>query len=92
MSQTLTDQPNETANPVDLISKAIQVTKSLFPGQILVESEDDPEIAGLTYVVFNVTSAADTKKVIDRRLKWHERMSEIGADASRLKLSVDVRQ
>jgi hypothetical protein len=88
----VTERASAPSGTADVIAKTVSITKALFPGDVRVEAEEDPEIAGLSYVVFNVAAAGGPREIIERRLEWHRRIAELGADAGRLKLSVDVRR
>lgn len=67
----------------------IEMTRNLFDGDVEVESDPDPEIAGLTNIFFFVTTAAESASLIERRLEWHRRLETLpGGLDRRLRLSV----
>jgi len=58
------------------------IIEELFPGQMSVEFDSDPEIPDCQYIVFNVTTAGGIKEIAARRGEWHRRSSAILADDS----------
>jgi len=78
------------AGGIDTMSQAIRLTQSLFPGQVRVEVEEDPELPDASYLVFNVTAEGTLVDVVNRRMQWHEQVRELIPErAQRLRLSVD---
>ena len=78
------------ASGIDTMSQAIRLTQALFPGQVRVEVEEDPELPDATYLVFNVTAEGTLAEIVDRRMQWHDRVRELIPErAQRLRLSVD---
>lgn len=78
------------ASGIDTMSQAIRLTQSLFPGEVRVEVEEDPELPDASYLVFNVTAEGTLAEIVNRRMQWHEQIRELIPDrAQRLRLSVD---
>jgi hypothetical protein len=78
------------ATGIDTMAKAIRLTQSLFPGQVRVEVEQDPELPDDSYLVFNVAARGTPAEIVNRRLQWHEQVHELIPErAQRLRLSVD---
>ncbi len=74
------------------MAKAIRLTQELFPGQVRVEVEQDPEIPDDSYLVFNVAAEGTVPDIVKRRLEWHNQVRELIPDrAQRLRLSVEAR-
>lgn len=62
----------------------------LFPGPIVVETEEDQEIEGKRYLVFTVTTRETVQVVLARRLEWYERKNELlGGDSELACLDVN---
>lgn len=86
-----TSLPQSILSIPDEFSGAVRLTRELFPGEVGIEVEDDPEMPGKTYVVFNVTAKGQVDDVINRRLEWRRQIHELmPGQADRLKLSVAV--
>jgi hypothetical protein len=78
------------ATGVDTMAKAIRLTQSLFPGQVRVEVEQDPELPDDSYLVFNVAAEGTLAEIVSRRLQWHDQVRELLPErAQRIRLSVD---
>jgi hypothetical protein len=78
------------ASGIDSMSQAVRLTQSLFPGQVRVEVEEDPELPDVSYLVFNVTAKGTIAEIVNRRTQWHEQVRAlIPENAQRLRLSVD---
>jgi hypothetical protein len=92
-SPTVDATPSQyVATGIDTMARAIRLTQSLFPGQVRVEVEQDPEIPDDSYLVFNVTAEGPLADVVNRRLQWHEQVRGLIPDAAqRLRLSVDAK-
>lgn len=71
------------------LEEVVRLTRKLFPGEVRVEFEQDPELPGELYVVFNVVAEGDLEDCINRRLTWRQQVYWlVPARADQLKLSV----
>lgn len=66
-------------------------TQEIFPGEVIVERETDPEISGCWYFVFRVTAQGANPTVLAQsRRKWYQRTLEMLPNhCEHLRLSID---
>jgi len=86
-------KPDRLAVVMDKLPQLTSIAAQLFPGEVTVEVEEDPEIEGRRYVVFSVETKDDTKAVANRRLEWFRLTSALlGDDEDLVHLFVIFRQ
>lgn len=79
--------------PTGEYNAVLAMTKRLFPGQIDVRRETDPEIAGHEYMVFNVIAHGTVEEAISRDRQWHRELVRIAAQSlSVYCLNIDVQE
>ena len=68
----------------------IDLTRELFSGDVRIEADPDPEIAGLINIFLFATTTGDAATVIARQLEWHQRLDDLPAGRDRrLRLCVE---
>lgn len=73
------------------IPELISIAAEIFPGEIEIEFEADPEVPTCHYLAFNVAATGETKDIALRRREWHHRTIDIlGSDSDRVRLLVAV--
>jgi hypothetical protein len=74
------------------IAAAREAAVELFGNCGGVEAESDPEAPHEQYYVVSVVAAGEFGDVIDRELRWHERLRELAPDqVGDFRLAVDYR-
>lgn len=74
------------------LAAARRITEELFPGEITIETDFDPEYPSEEFVVFNVRATGETKELLDRQCEWHRRIAAIvPADGESFRISIDPR-
>ena len=67
------------------------IAVELFPGEIGIEIESDPEISACSYLVFNVLAYGEIKEISARRREWHHRTNDLlRDDCHKVRLSITV--
>jgi hypothetical protein len=98
MSPTLSHQRASAAahdQPLGIESSfpdLIGLTETIFqtPAKIVIES--DAELPAIRYAVVETTTGNDLKQLAARRGEWYRRARALlGADARKVRLSVDIR-
>ena len=59
------------------LAAARRITEELFPGEIRIERDYDPEYPAHRFIVFNVRATGETKELLDRQCEWHRRLAAI---------------
>lgn len=68
-----------------LLRELLDMTNSILPGQVRIESNPDPEHPGAVHIVFRVAPAdklPDANSVIDKEIEWHRNARRILPDAT----------
>lgn len=74
------------------LAKLVERTEQLFPGGVRIAAEEDPEIAGESYLVFHVRGRGDVRDVPDLVQEWHDVSFALLPDGcDKLRISVDMR-
>ena len=55
----------------------VEMTREIFGGDVRIEVDPDPEIVGLTNIVFCVTTIGGPREIADRSEQWHVRLDAI---------------
>lgn len=56
------------------LERVVGFTKEIFPGELEIREEDDPEIPGVGYVVLSVTAQGSVEEVVARNDRWHREL------------------
>ena len=76
-------------DPIDAVHA---ITSEMFPGEIRVEHETEPDDPTDAFVVFNVHAHGSPKELVTQRLAWHGRIEErFGELGRQFRLSIDPR-
>ena len=68
----------------------IELTREIFSGDVRIEEDPDPEIAGLINIFLFATTTGDTATVMARQMEWHQRLAALPSGRDRrLRLCVE---
>ena len=73
----------------------VDITHEVFGGEVHLEIEPDPEIVGLTYLLFCVPTTGDPATIAAGHNEWHRRVDRLISSQARglhLGLCVEPRQ
>lgn len=80
------------SSPDGEYSKVLALTQRLFPGPIEVQREQDPELPGHEYLVFNVVAKGCLEDIVSRDRDWHRELAKIALHSPNVYcLNIDVR-
>jgi hypothetical protein len=66
-----------------------QLTVTMFPGEVSVEVEADPEVPHEPFFLFHATAVGDTDELISRQRRWQREVLQLAPKATnRLRLSL----
>ncbi len=78
MPQTLTDETDiDVATAEIQFSDVLQITRDIFGGAVRIEVDPDPEIMGLTNIVFCAEFNGTPRETVDRSKEWHVRLDAL---------------
>lgn len=83
---------SNSETPASRIREIVALTEGLFGGSCKVTVEMDPEIAGLESLVFEATTALDSREIVARSCKWHREVRQLVRDSHNMRLIFDVRR
>jgi hypothetical protein len=69
----------------------VRITKELFPGEVAITSTNDPEYPQDSYTVVQAQASGETKQIEERRVQWHQRVTQLAEKCGLLRLSLDYR-
>ncbi len=78
----LLEQSAHSAQPVDprvdesTEKQIIALTQQIFPGEVKIEYQFDPEYPGYVYSMVCASAVGEIEEIADRRAVWHKRMWE----------------
>lgn len=79
--------------PAAEYNAVLAMTKRLFPGEIDVRRETDPEIVGHEYMVFNVIAHGTVDDAISRDRQWHRELIQLAPKSPSVYcLNIDVQE
>ena len=81
--QSATGQTADHA-PSQCLPEIVRITEEMFPGPVFVEMECDPEDPDVTFLVLNVSFRGNPKQAVDKRIAWHQRVSQVRHGNSQL--------
>lgn len=85
---TVQNRPSIT-NAFGFTEPILKATTELFPGKVQIESIDDPDSPGRSFIVLTVFDNGDPRERMARSVAWHRRVGEIlGYQSAEIKLSV----
>ena len=71
------------------IADVLSVTQEMFPGRSIAELDHDPEAPERPFVVITVAWDGSPKEIVQKRMEWHARISELASGSSGpLRLSI----
>ena len=66
------------------------LTYEMFPGELFIEYEADPDDPSDKFLVFNVRAKGSAAELVDCRCAWHDRVLQLaGEDGLQFRLSID---
>jgi hypothetical protein len=69
------------------------IASELFPGEVQIEFESDPETEDCHYVILNVVASGDHVDVPSLRSEWYRRTADLLKDnCDKVRLAVSCRQ
>lgn len=78
MSQILTDETDiDVATAEVQFADVLQITRDVFGGAVRIEVDPDPEIIGLTNIVFCAEFDGTPRETVERSHLWHVRLDEL---------------
>lgn len=76
----------------DQIQDVFDLTQEMFPGDVSVEAEHDPEWPDDEWIAFTAYSSESTQWILDQELKWFDRVRRLIPDCSnRLRILIGPR-
>ena len=72
------------------LADARRITEELFPGEITIETDFDPEYPTGQFVVFNVRATGGTKELLDRQCEWHRRVAAVMPSHADRSISISI--
>lgn len=71
------------------IADVLSVTQEMFPGRSIAELDHDPEAPERPFVVITVAWDGSPKEIVQKRMEWHARISQLASGSSGpLRLSI----
>ncbi len=78
-----------SADSPDVLDKIRRLTEAMFPGQVEIESDSDPEDPSFSWWNFWVESTLDHSQLRPLRAGWHAAVYQLGVgDATQFSLQV----
>jgi hypothetical protein len=69
------------------------IASELFPGEVEIEFESDPEIEDCHYVIFNVLTSGDQADVPSLQIEWYRRTADLlKGNCDKVRLAMSIRQ
>lgn len=91
-TQVLSDEMIQTADATafgDYLDDILALTEEIFPGEVRIDVEADPEWPQDRYVVFTVKADGDARELVQRQCEWHRRVLAVAPDSlNLLRLSI----
>ena len=73
------------------LESMVKTTAEIFGGDVRVVVEEDAEIAGDRYLLFEVKARGDVDEVVKKENEWHRRCARFGWESARFfRLGVDI--
>lgn len=76
----------------DLHDEIVRVTKELFPGDVTIKIDVDPEYPRDSFHVVHASGSGEIKEIEDRRIEWHKRLRKLSPDLGTLPLRIAIRK
>jgi hypothetical protein len=76
--------PRAALAELPCIPEILRITEEMFPGPVSVETTCDPEDPDVKFVVVNVSYHGDVKRAVDKRIEWHQRVSQVQHGVSQM--------
>jgi hypothetical protein len=67
----------------------LEATKRLFPGELRVATEFDPEYPEQTLTVVHVSAHGDIGSIVDRESQWVAMLNRLAPGVPGIRLSID---
>jgi hypothetical protein len=77
----------QSVDVASLLADVIEVTKELFPGDVMIDVVRDPEHAQTRLTVIEARASGSPESVVDRGEEWHRRVAGIGESCANLCLT-----
>ncbi len=75
-----------------LFAQIVDLTRELFPGEVLMYIQDDPEYPQDRYTVIEAEVSGSPEDVVARELEWHRRVVRVHESCSNLALTFNFQQ
>jgi hypothetical protein len=67
----------------------LDLTKKLFPGEVKVATEFDPECPEQSFTVIQVSAEGDIGSIVDRESQWVALLNQLAPGVPGIRLSID---
>lgn len=81
MSLVKTENDSAGLDPAALeieFAEFMDLTGEVFGGEVHIEVDPDPEIVGMTHILFCVASTGTPQTMVARHLDWHRQVDRLG--------------
>jgi hypothetical protein len=75
-----------------LLADVIEITKELFPGDIMIDVVRDPEDPETRLTVIEAQAGGPPEGVLNQGEEWHRRVAELGESCSGLCLTFNFHE
>jgi hypothetical protein len=72
------------------LAAARRITEEMFPGNMTIETDYDPEYPSDEFIVFNVQASGATSELLDRQCEWHRRLAAAIPDYADARISISI--
>ena len=69
----------------------LEATRKLFPGELEVTTEFDPEHPEQNFTVVHVSAEGEIDSIVDRELQWVALLNQLAPGMPGIRLSIDPR-
>ena len=90
-SRPVPDSPQSTELTPAMLEAIVDATRQLFPGEISIEVESDPEWPEEKYIVFGVVAQGSVTSIVDRHCRWLEMIAQLAPGFRNARLFIDPR-
>jgi hypothetical protein len=78
----------ETCRDWDVL---LESTRKLFPGDLRVTSEFDPEYPEREFTILHVSAHGEINSIVDREAQWIAMLNQLAPGVTGIRLSIDPR-